>query len=310
MADFTVDRVGQVNADGAVDALFLTQFGGEIMGIFQNATVALDRHIVRQITSGKTAQFPAYGRVTANYHTPGAELVGQAMNHAERTISVDNPLVADLALAEIDSLMNHYDVRGPYTSELGFALANKADKQVLQTSLLAARGASVVTGGSGGLVVTSASAPTSAAALITAMFTIQQTFDEKDIPNEGRQVFLKPAQFYLLAQSTAVQSRDYSAAPGDLAKGTPGKELAGLELVKTINVPSTNVNSGISTYQGNFSTTVCVATHASAVGTLKLLDITPEVTWQPRYLSWLLTARYAMGHGILRPESAAEVKTS
>lgn len=310
MANFTVDRVGQVNGADAVDALFLKQFGGEIMGIFQNATVAMDRHTIRTITSGKTAQFPAYGRVTAAHHTPGTELVGQAMNHAERTISIENPLVADLALAEIDDLMQHYDVRGPFTQELAFSLANQADKYVLQTALLAARGTTTVTGGQGGLAITSANSASSAAALITALYTIQQTFDEKDIPEMGRQVFVKPAQYYLLAQSTTVQAKEYNSAPGSQDKGLASKEIAGLELVKTINVPSTNVTTGASTFQGNFSTSVAVATHSSAVGTLKLLDLTPAIDWQPRYLTWLITARFAMGHGILRPESAAEVKTA
>lgn len=310
MANATVDRIGQINNSGDVDALFLTQFGGEIMGIFQQALVAVPSFMVRNITNGKTAQFPAYGRVTANYHTPGAEIVGQTVAHAERTISIDDMLVADVALAQIDDLMNHYDVRGPYSSELAYALANKADKQILQTALLAARGTATVTGGSDGLAITSASAASSASALITAAFTASQNFDEKNLPPEGRKLFLKPAQFYLLAQSTNVQSRDYSANPGDLAKGTPGAEIAGLQIVKTNNVPSTNVNSGPSAYQGNFSTTVALAAHQSAAGTVKLLELTPEITWDPRRLVWLITARYAMGHGILRPESAVEIKTS
>lgn len=306
----TPDRIGQINESGSVSALFLKQFGGEIMGIYGNRMVAVDRHMVRNISNGKTAQFPAFGHVTANYHTPGNELVGQAMNHGERTISVDDFLIADIFLAEIDELMNHYDVRGPYSQELAYALANKSDKQALQVATLAARASATVTDGDAGKVITSASAGTSASALITAAFAVAQNFDEKNIPEEGRQLFLKPAQFYLLAQSSTLYSNYNSATPGDVAKGTPTPMLAGLDIVKSNNVPSTNVNSGVSTYQGNFSTTVAVATHSSALGTVKLLGVTPEISRDPRRVGYLITARTSLGHDVLRPESATEIKTS
>lgn len=310
MANATPDRIGQVNGAGNVDALFLKQFGGEIMGIFQNALVAVPRHVQRNITGGKTAQFPAYGTVNANYHTVGVELVGQTMNHAERTISVDDFLVADIFLAQIDDLMNHYEVRGPYSSELGYALANKIDKQLLQTVTNAARASATVTGGSAGTVITNATAGTSASSLVTSFFTAAQTADEKNLPSEGRQMFLKPAQFYLLAQSTSLQSRDYSSTPGDVAKGVPTPELAGFEIVKTNNVPSTNIATGPTAYQGNFSTTVAIGSHMSAAGTVSLLGVTPEISWDPRRLGYLITARTSVGHGILRPESGFEIKSA
>tara|TARA_R110002096_G_scaffold390861_1_gene585397 strand:- start:2013 stop:2945 length:933 start_codon:yes stop_codon:yes gene_type:complete len=310
MANNTIDRIGQVNKANAVDALFLTQFGGEIFGIFQDATVAAPMHINRNISGGKTAQFPAYGRVAAAYHTPGVELVGQTVFHAERTISVDDQLVADITLSEIDDLMNHYDVRGPFASELAFALANQGDKNVLQTAINAARASSITTGGSNGLAITSTNSDTVVADLKTAMYTTTQNFDEKNIPTEGRNMFIKPAQWYLLGADTGVQNRDYSTTPGDQATGQPSPEVAGLKLIKTNNIPTTTINSGPTAYQGVFGTTVAVATHASALGTVKLMDLTPEVTWDSRRLSWLITARFAQGHGILRPESAVEIKTS
>jgi hypothetical protein len=193
---------------------------------------------------------------------------------------------------------------------LAYALANKSDKQALQTAVLAARASATVSDGDSGKVITSASAGTSASALVAAAFAAAQNYDEKNVPAEGRNLFLKPAQFYLLAQSTSIQSRDYSSTPGDVAKGTPTPEIAGLRIVKSNNVPSTNVNSGLSKYQGNFSTTVAVATHGSAIGTVRLLGVTPEITWDPRRLGYLITARTSLGHGILRPEGATEIKSS
>lgn len=56
MSNSIVSRVGQINTAGAVDALFLKQFGGEILAEYEESTVFKTRHFVRQIANGKTAQ--------------------------------------------------------------------------------------------------------------------------------------------------------------------------------------------------------------------------------------------------------------
>jgi hypothetical protein len=50
--------------------------------------------------------------------------------------------------------------------------------------------------------------------------------------------------------------------------------------------------------------------HSSAIGTVKLKDLVMESTYDARRLGTLMTARMAMGHGILRPESAISIKTA
>ena len=64
------------------------------------------------------------------------------------------------------------------------------------------------------------------------------------------------------------------------------------------------------TYIGDFSTVAAVVFHSSAVGTVKLKDLVLESTYDPRRLGTLLTSRMALGHGILRPESAVSIKTA
>ena len=48
--------------------------------------------------------------------------------------------------------------------------------------------------------------------------------------------------------------------------------------------------------------------HKSAIGTVKLKDMVVENTYDPRRLGNLMTARLALGHGILRPEAAVSIK--
>lgn len=110
MANATVTRLGAINgAVSTVDevrALFLKVFSGEVLTSFEQTTVAKDRVMVRGIQNAKSAQFPCIGNVTASYHVPGAEIVGQVVKHAERTITIDGVLLSDVFIAQIDELMN------------------------------------------------------------------------------------------------------------------------------------------------------------------------------------------------------------
>lgn len=314
MANATVQRFGQVNGAGATDAMFLKVFGGEVLGAFEIANKSLDKHTIRTISSGKTAQFPATWKVTAAYHTPGAEIVGQASNVAERTINIDSMLVSSVFLAEIDELMTHFEVRGEYASQMGITLGNTWDNNVLRVGVLAARASATVTGGSGGTALTSSTTlyRTSAVDLASGLFTAAQTLDEKNIPeSDPRYAFVRPAQYYLLAQSTALINKDW----GGMGAYSDGKivSIAGIELVKTNQLPITDLSgaeTGANTYNADFSKTACLVMTPKAVGTVKLRDLVTEATWDPRRLGYLLTARYAIGTGILRPECAVEMKTT
>jgi hypothetical protein len=50
--------------------------------------------------------------------------------------------------------------------------------------------------------------------------------------------------------------------------------------------------------------------HPEAVGTVKLIDLAVETEYDMRRQGYLTLAKYAMGHGILRPECAVEIKTA
>ena len=61
-------------------------------------------------------------------------------------------------------------------------------------------------------------------------------------------------------------------------------------------------------YNGDFSKTVGIVAHPSAVGTVKLLDLATESEYQMERQGTLFVAKYAMGHGVLRPEAAIELQ--
>jgi len=324
MANATPSFVGQVNNAGAQDALFLKIFSGEVMTAFQEVCVTEPRHIVRNIANGKSASFPIMGQTTAAYHTPGTEITGSNLPANEKIITIDDLLVSSAFLSNIDEAKNHYDVRGPYSHEIGNALAYTYDRQILALSVVAARGASPVTGESGGGSVTDAAmlSDTTGEKLIAALFSAALLLDQKNIPSEGRFCYLTPAAFYLIAGNARVVNSLYGAG-GSLANASV-MSIAGIEIIKTNHAPfGTTVaaggtalsggaglgGGGADKYAGTFTNTVGVVTQKSSVGTVKLMDLAMESQYDIRRQGTLLVAKYAMGHGVLRPAAAIELKT-
>jgi len=314
MSNAVVTRIGQINQAGDVDALFLKVFAGEVLAAFDAENVTQGRIQTRTIQHGKSAQFPRTGLIGARYHTPGNEILGQQMNHAEVVITIDDLLISDAFIANIDEAKNHYDVRSIYSQEIGRALAKQMDKHIFATGVLAARQANVVTGLPGGTVITQAAAPDAldGSKLAAGLFAAAQKLDENNAPADGRVAFFRPAQYYALAQSTAVINKDWGGA-GAYADGKVLR-VAGIEIVKTNNLPGSVVANGTveagtaNRYAGDFSKTIGLIMHGSAVGTVKLLDLGMESAYDIRRQGTLMVAKFACGHGVLRPECAVELR--
>lgn len=305
--DMTVSRLGQVNGAGDVDAIFLTVAAGEVLTAFTRKNVTLDKHKVRTISEGKSARFPFIGKASASYHTPGTYIVGQAINHAQKTIAIDDVLIADTFIAEIDEAKNDYEVRAPYTKELGEALATSWDVNVLRKALQGADSAAVISGGNGGSDLVNTAYDTDSSILAGGLFDAAQKFQEKDQDHREASCFLLPAQYFLLAQNTDVINKDWGGE-GAYNDGTVVR-IAGIPLVMTNNLPTGNVTTGPTTYQDDYSNTVAAIFRPEGVATVKLLDMAMESEWLINNQGQLLLAKYAVGTDSLRPDANIRLGT-
>ena len=326
MANATVSRLGLVNNSGtSYDALFLKVFSGEVLTAFTRNNIFNEAlHSVLTISSGKSAQFPVLGTATAAYHTVGNPLVGANQIKAnEKIITIDDLLIAQSFIADIDELKNHYDVRATYADELGKALAKTYDENVAKQIANASRASTTLTGGNGGLVLTLANGNTASAnvtgdEIAAAIYDIAQTFEERDIPPTDRFCVLPPAEYYKLAESaTRVTDVDFNpnGGNGSYASGKV-QMVAGIPVMMSNNIPQSNRSAASgeqNAYNGDDSKTIGLVFHKSAVGTVKLMDMTTEISGSDygiMYQGTLMVAKYALGHGILRPECAATIKLS
>ena len=324
MANASPVSVGKVNAGGSEDALFLKVFAGEVLTSFERASATEGADMVRAIASGKSAQFPVMGRISAAYHTPGTEITGSDVNHNEKVITINDLLISSVFLSNIEEAKNHYDVRGAYSSEIGSALAFQKDKHILQTIGQAAKTTTANVGDTNypaGTVLTntniaSATDATAANAMIDELFSAAKALDDNYVPKEGRKCFLRTEEYYKLANATNAINVDFSGN-GSIAEGRV-QRIAGIDLIPVPHFVSSNVTSGAdagSATQGgstpqavDLSNFVALICHPSAVGTVKLMDLAVESEYDIRRQGTLMVAKYAMGHGVLRPEAAVGIK--
>lgn len=319
MTNAVISQLGVVNAATPANyeeanALFMKQFAGEVITAFNELNVFMPLHMIRTISQGKSASFAHTGKATARYHTPGTPVVGSnKIQHNETIIKIDDKLIADVFIDELEEAKNHYDVRAEYSKQLGAALAREFDTKVARVIALAARSTNKITGLPGGSRIENAANATDGAVLASSLFAAAQKLDENDAWEGERYAVFRPAQYYLLVQNKDVLNRDWDGR-GSYAEGK-APQVAGIEIMKSNNVPSGTVAAVAgeqNNYAGNFTTTTGLVFQKSAVGTVKLMDLALQrsgADFEIMYQGTLMLAKYAMGHGVLRPECAIEIAT-
>jgi hypothetical protein len=210
----TLDESG--SAIGSRD-LALKIFSGTVYEAFRAKTVFWDNtgNILasKMLTNqGNTAQWPIIGDdagVEPIYHNPGHELLGQQIKMSEGTVKVDEVLVSHVDVPFSDMDLAHFDVLAPFATKLGRALAIDMDKKLAVLAVKAARTAAASNIHAGGKSVvridgvTHATDPASISAAYPNSSTgsgyfrddvaeLAQKFDEDNVPEEGRYLFIPP----------------------------------------------------------------------------------------------------------------------
>lgn len=317
MANATPSRLGQANLTGATDALFLKVFSGEVMSTFAAKTVMKDKTRIRSIKHGKSAQFAAIGKTVAEYHTPGAEILGNSIKHDEKVITIDDLLISNTFISNIDEAKNHYEIRSEYSRQMGDALAQTYDRNLLSMAVKAARdpsglGLGVADQGSAASVNLGSVTPTTAA-IVSAIYDAAATMDEKNVPEADRFVIVNPAVYYALVQEDKLINRDFGEN-GSYSKGAVFN-VAGMTIVKSNNLAvdhtaATAYPDFNSKYAVDASDTSALIIQRQALGTVQLMDLATEMEYDIRRQGTLAVSKMAVGHGVLRPECLIELRAA
>ena len=321
---------GQSAADKL--ALFLKVFGGEVLTAFARTSVTMNRHMIRSIASGKSAQFPVLGRTKAAYLQPGENLDDKRkdIKHTEKVIHIDGLLTADVLIYDIEDAMNHYDVRAEYTAQLGESLAMAADGAVLAelaalVNLPDASNENIKGLGAAKLYTaskTKAELEADQVELgkeIIAILTKARAGLTKDYVPASDRVFYTTPDYYSAILAALMPNAANYAALIDPERGSI-RNVMGFEVVEVPHLtaggagddrPEDGVSAANQKHafpatggKVNMANVIGLFQHRSAVGTVKLKDLALERARRANFQADQIIAKYAMGHGGLRPEAA------
>ena len=308
--------------------LFLKIFGGEVFAAFSEKVHTMDKHIVKDISSGKSAQFPKTWKVDAAYHSAGVEMLGQDTDETERVISIDGLLVSHIGIYDLDEAMSHFQVRSTYVQELGKALGRVFDTNVYRTVVSTAKQSTAMSGANStspfpdGIRLLSADVSgtitaTAGAQWWEVMRGMQVDADGRDYDGE-MYLAVPPATYDATAYSQAADTaaNPFLFANRDLAGfGGQGAEKNSLSLRNVTMymsnlLPQSNdsANGDIKAkYRADYSTVLGVGWGREAVGTVKLIGMGLEQTRDVRRQEDFIVAKMAVGHGPVRNEIAWEI---
>ncbi len=329
-------RLGQVNAANDQNALFLKQFAGEVLSVFETVNVMMPLHTVRTITSGKSASFPAMSTASAGYHTPGESVIEtgdgasptegskylSSVKHNEIIVTINDLLISSTFVANIDEAKNHYDIRSEYTTQMARALAYEADKNLIHLGIQGAR----VTGGTadrfgggdylGSSIDISSGTPTGAE-ILGGIADAAEYMDTKDVPSHDRYCVMGPGSYYKLLESNYdAINRDYgNDGNGSIATGHIVSAY-GMRILKSNHIPTADYVApagDLSSLANTDLTGAGVAPQAlcfqrSGLATVKLMDLAVESEYMVERQGTLMLCKYAMGHEVLRNECLVELK--
>ena len=322
MADITIAAPGLIQGASPQDrlAMFLKLYAGETLTAYTQNSVTLGRHIERHITSGKSAQVPVFGRAASSYLKAGANLDDLRVNipHAEKIIEIDGLLTSDCLIFDLDDAMAHFDVRGEYAKQTGEALAVARDGAVLaEIAKLVVEDKENITGLGKGAILSTAIAAAAIGetevmgkAIFEQLLKIKTTMSENYVPETERTVYIRPVALNALVANKDIINKLYGASV-TIENGKPPR-LLGFDLVETPHLTrgGADVNAGVIQGQGHVfpaaykDTCMFLVAHRSTVGTLTLKDLSVEHARRANLQADQIIAKYAMGHGGLRPEAA------
>lgn len=325
MSNATPSLQGQVDGAGAADALFYKVFTGEILTAFDEKNVMESRVRTRNVKNQKSASFANTGKAGGRIHTPGAEILGSQMKHNETVITVDDLIISDVFIADIYEAMNHYEVRGEYSKQMGAALARTFDKQALRVLAAAAGATNKITGLPGGTEhevssgYAAADDATKAAEFAEILFAAHQKFVENDVPAEDAVAIIRPADYFRLVRNKDLLNVDWGGLGSYANAELP--MVGGINLVVSNHIPaqadagSLNADGDTvdgldvisSAYAADYTKLIGLITTRDAVGCVKLIDLSLQSEWDIRRQGTLMVARMATGFGVLRPECAQKI---
>ena len=307
-------------------ATYLKLFSGEMIKAYESSCIAKGTVQNRTLKNGKSLQFIYTGRMEAAYHQPGTPILGSGDPPvAEKTVLMDDLLVASAFLYDLDETLAHYSLRSEISAKIGHALAEAYDKKIFRTIALSARQAHPITAApgpepGGSVIKLGAGNEFNAQAIVDSFFEAASILDEKNVPRSGRSAVLSPRQYYALISQvdSNILNRDYGSSQGNMNSGEGLYEIAGISIKRSNNLPFmagtvARVDGENNDYSGDFAAHCGLIYGRDAAAVVEGIGPSVQTTGgdvKAMYQGDMIIGRLAMGADWLNPAAAIELQAA
>lgn len=325
---FNVQRPGQKNGAGAIDALHIEEYTGVVEKTLERTSVITPMIPFRTVRGTSMITNYAVGASTLQKVTPGVVLDGTLNDFSKKVLHVEVHIAARNVIPNIEVFQTEYDARKEIGEEHGKLLGKFKDQavsiQAIKAGLSTGSGyASAPADGKpkghfGGSQQTLAAAADALdpAKLYAAIAGLLTKMELKDVDPRAENVLIavKPDVMYTLMQAEQLINMEYITALGNSVQ-TWVLKTYGVPVIGTNNFPGgevisnhflDTVNNGNS-FSGDYSKVVAVAFSPRALLAGYTLPLTTDVFYDKLSKSWFVDADEAYSATTNRHEFAGVI---
>lgn len=320
---YTIQRPGQSNSSGAINALHIEEFTGIIEGTIERKSVLKGWIPVRPVKGTSVVTSFAVGESTLQKATPGVQPDGTTTDFAKAQVTVDTVVLARAILPLLEVFQTSYDARKEIGLEHGKKIAKFYDQsffiQAIKTALKTdstfrgAGGAGKPAGHFGGnqQVLGAAGDALDPAKLYASIAGLFTKMEQKDVDprTDDVMIALQPQEFYTLLQNEQLIDGTYKTSEGTSIQGMLLKAY-GVPVVSSNNMPAGQVIASHllgAAYDGDFTKVVAAAFSPRALLAGETIPLTTEVFYDNLSKSWFVDAHLSYGVGSHRAEFAGVI---
>jgi len=334
MALDDVFTVTYPNSQNSVDstqaerlALIIEDYSGQVEGTVQRRSITTGFIPFKTVRGSATFTNHAVGESTLQKLVPGAALDGTKNDFAKNSVTIDTVLAARNTLPMLDVLQTQDDVLREISTEHGKKIAKMIDNAILiQAAKAAALAESSFSNGTsgkpaghfGGSTETLADAADLAdpAKLYQALLNLFVKMEVKDVDpaNDDVVIIVTPAVHAVLAQAEMLVNANYITSMGNTLQGATVLKALGVPILKSNNLPQTNITSHLlsnagnsNAYNGDFTKLGLLAFSPRAVMAGVTIPVTTDIFWDKVYKMWFVDAHLSFAAGPNRAEFAGRI---
>lgn len=317
----------QINQAGALDALIIEQFTGDVEHTFQ-AESALEKFFPRRPVKGtNTLTKKAIGRTQLQKLNRGTAPDGTQVDFSKASVVVDTTILSRHSLTELETLQTDIDARKEIAVEQGQELAEFIDGAMcIMAAKAAAYTQSAYAQGSAGKpeghfgatqkVLTAAGDENDPAKLYKAIGELFAAMEEKKVNprKSGMILILRPTQYYILQEAEQISNGDYLTSDGNTLSNIPMFKAWGVPVVSTTNLPNTVIAGHLlsnaansNAYDGDFTDLIALAVSPRALMVGETIPLKSHVWWSDAAKCWFVDSWFAFGVAPDRVEFAGRI---